>query len=235
MVDICRDPRWGRIAEGAGEDPYLGEVIGAARVRGFQSVLPNGRKMVACPKHYAAYGGAEAGKDYNSVDMSERQLRDIYLPPFKAAFDAGAGTTMSAFNELNGIPASANSFTLRQILREEWGFKGFVVSDWNSVGELIPHGVAHNFKEAAQKAFLAGVDMDMTSDAYHNYLAELIAEEQIPIERLDESVRNILRIKFMLGLFETPIADPEGAVELDFEASLSENSPGSRNKIDGAA
>ncbi len=138
--------------------------------------------MVACPKHYAAYGGAEAGKDYNSVDMSERQLRDIYLPPFKAAFDAGAGTTMSAFNDINGIPASANTFTLRQILRDEWGFKGLVVSDWNSVGELISHGVAADHKEAAQRAFLAGVDMDMTSDAYHNHLADLINEGHVPIE-----------------------------------------------------
>ncbi|MFC1996862.1 glycoside hydrolase family 3 C-terminal domain-containing protein [Chloroflexota bacterium] len=211
MVDICRDPRWGRIAEGAGEDPYLGEVIGAARVRGFQSKLSNGRKMVACPKHYVASGGAEAGKDYNIVDMSERQLRDIYLPPFKSAFDAGAGTTMSAFNEINGIPASANVFTLRKILRDEWGYKGFVVSDWNSVGELIPHGVAKGFKDAALKAFLAGVDMDMTSNAYHNHLARLVADGQISIDRLDESVRQILRIKFILDLFDAPLTDPAGA------------------------
>jgi len=211
MVDICRDPRWGRIAEGAGEDPYLGEVVGAARVRGFQSELSSGRKMVACPKHYAAYGGAEAGKDYNSVDMSERQLRDVYLPPFKASFDAGAGTSMSAFNDINGIPATANHLTLRKILRDEWDFKGLVVSDWNSVGELIPHGVANNHKEAARLAFSAGVDMDMTSDAYHDYLAELVTEGKIPLELLDESVRNILRIKFMLDLFKTPITDPKGA------------------------
>ncbi|HBX69347.1 MAG TPA: glycosyl hydrolase, partial [Chloroflexi bacterium] len=211
MVDICRDPRWGRIAEGAGEDPYLGQVVGAARVRGFQSELDNGHKMVACPKHYAAYGAAEAGKDYNTVDISERQLRDIYLPPFKAAFEAGAGTTMSAFNDLNGVPASANPLTLRQILRDEWNFKGLVVSDWNSVGELIPHGVAANHKEAARRAFLAGVDMDMTSGAYHKHLAELIHEGYIPTERLDEAVRQILRIKLMLGLFENTRIDPAGA------------------------
>jgi beta-glucosidase len=211
MVDICRDPRWGRIAEGAGEDPYLGECIAAARVRGFQSELSNGRKIVACPKHYVAYGAAEAGKDYNTVDISERRLRDVYLPPFKAAFEAGAGTTMSAFNDLNGIPASANHFTLRQILREEWNFKGFVVSDWNSVGELIPHGVAQNYKEAGRRAFLAGVDMDMTSGSYHQHLATLISEGQISIERLDEAVRQILRIKFMLDLFETPYADQQSA------------------------
>jgi len=207
MVDICRDPRWGRIAEGAGEDPYLGEVFGASRVRGFQRELSSGRKMVACPKHYVAYGGAEAGKDYNSVDMSERRLRDIYLPPFKAAFDAGAGTTMSAFNEINGIPASANRFTLQQILRNEWGFTGFVVSDWNSVGELIPHGVANGYKEAAQNAFLAGVDMDMVSGAYHRHLAELVSSGEIPETRLDEAVRQILRIKFMLDLFDNPYTD----------------------------
>ena len=211
MVDICRDPRWGRIAEGAGEDPYLGQVVGAARVRGFQSELDNGHKMVACPKHYAAYGAAEAGKDYNTVDISERQLRDIYLPPFKTAFEAGAGTTMSAFNDLNGVPASANPLTLRQILRDEWNFKGLVVSDWNSVGELIPHGVAANHKEAARRAFLAGVDMDMTSGAYHKHLAELIHEGYIPTERLDEAVRQILRIKLMLGLFENTRIDPAGA------------------------
>lgn len=211
MVDICRDPRWGRIAEGAGEDPYLGEVISTARVHGFQSKLSNGYKMVACPKHFAAYGGAEAGKDYNSVDISERRLRDIYLPPFKAAFDAGAGTTMSAFNEINGIPASANPFTLQQILRNEWDFTGLVVSDWNSVGELIPHGVADGYKEAARQAFMAGVDLDMTSGAYHNHLAELIHTGKIPETRLDEAVRQILRIKFMLDLFENPFTDSSKA------------------------
>jgi len=213
MVDICRDPRWGRIAEGAGEDPYLGELVGAARVRGFQSELTSGRKMVACAKHYAAYGAAEAGKDYNTVDISERRLRDVYLPPFKAAFDAGAGTTMSAFHDLNGIPASANPFTLRQVLRDEWGFNGFVVSDWNSVGELIPHGVVANHKEAGRRAFLAGVDMDMISDAYHRHLVELLSEGEVPMERLDQAVSQILRIKFMLDLFEQPYADPTSADE----------------------
>ncbi len=207
MVDICRDPRWGRIAEGAGEDPYLGAELGAARVRGFQSELSNGGKMVACPKHYAAYGWAESGKDYNSTDLSERTLRDIVLPPFKAAFDAGAGTTMSAFNDLNGVPASANPFTLRQILRDEWDFKGLVLSDWNSIGELIPHGFAADFKEASKRAFLAGVDMDMTSDAYHNHLAELVNEGIVSQELLDEAVRRVLRLKFQLGLFDNPFTD----------------------------
>jgi len=208
MVDICRDPRWGRIAEGAGEDPFLGQVMAVAQVRGFQSELSNGRKMVACPKHYAAYGWSEAGKDYNTTDLSERTLRDIVLPPFKAAFDAGAGTTMSAFNDLNGVPASANPFTLKQILRDEWDFKGLVLSDWNSVGELIPHGFAADLKEAGKRAFLAGVDMDMTSDAYHNYLAEMVEEGVISEELLNEAVRRVLRLKIQLGLFDNPYTDP---------------------------
>ncbi len=211
MVDITRDPRWGRIAEGSGEDPYLGAQMAAARVRGFQSELPGGRKMVACAKHYAAYGWAEGGKDYNSTDLSERTLRDVILPPFKAAFDAGAGTTMSAFNDLGGVPASANPLLLRQILRDEWDFKGLVVSDWNSVGELIPHGFAADLKEAAQRAFLAGVELDMTSDAYHLHLADLVQEGAISEAHLDQAVRHLLRIKFALGLFDNPYTDPASA------------------------
>jgi len=209
MVDICRDPRWGRIVEGAGEDPFLGQVMAVARVRGFQSELSNGGKMVACPKHYAAYGWSEAGKDYNTTDLSERALRDVVLPPFEAAFDAGAGTTMSAFNDLNGVPASANPFILKQVLRDEWDFKGLVLSDWNSIGELIPHGFAVDLKEASERAFLAGVDMDMTSDAYHNHLAELVNESIVSEELLDEAVRRVLRLKFQLGLFDNPYTDPK--------------------------
>lgn len=202
MVDITRDPRWGRIAEGAGEDPCLGAAMAAAQVRGFQSELPNGRRMATCPKHYAGYGWAEAGRDYNGTDISERTLRDVILPPFKAAFDAGAGSVMSAFNDLNGIPASANPFTLRRILRDEWGFKGVVLSDWNSIGELIPHGFAADLKDAAKLAFLAGVDIDMVSDAYHHHLADLVRNGAVPGSRLNETVRNVLRLKFALGLFE---------------------------------
>ncbi len=212
MIDITRDPRWGRIAEGAGEDPFLGAAMAAAQVRGFQSPLSNGRKLTACPKHYCAYGWAEAGKDYNSTDLSERTLRDIVLPPFKAAFEAGAGTTMSAFNDISGIPATANEFTLRQILRDEWGFKGIVVSDWNSVGELIPHGFAADLKEAAKRAFLAGVELDMASDGYHTHLADLIREGVVPEKRLDEAVRRVLRLKFALGLFENAQTDPAGSL-----------------------
>ncbi len=211
MIDITRDPRWGRIAEGAGEDPFLGAVMAAAQVRGFQTPLSNGRKLTACPKHYCAYGWSEAGKDYNSTDLSERTLRDVVLPPFKAAFEAGAGSTMSAFNDLSGIPASANPLTLRQILRDEWDFKGIVVSDWNSVGELIPHGFAADLKEAARRAFLAGVELDMASEAYHTHLADLVREGAVPEARLDEAVRRILRLKFALGLFENAQTDPAQA------------------------
>lgn len=208
MVDICRDPRWGRIAEGAGEDPYLGALMAQARVRGFQADgLAGARKIVACPKHYVAYGAAEAGKDYNTVDISERTLRDVFLPPFKAAFDAGAGSVMSAFNELNGIPTSANPFTLRTILREEWGFPGVVLSDFNAIGELIPHGFAADHKEASLKSVLAGVDMDMMGEAFPFHLADLVREGQVPEALVDQAVLRILRLKLMLGLFEQPYTD----------------------------
>ena len=150
MVDIARDPRWGRIAEGAGEDPYLGKALARARVRGFQSPdLPAGRLISACPKHYAGYGAAEAGRDYNTVDISERTLRDVYLPPFRAAFEAGAGSTMSSFNEIGGVPGTCNSFLLRTVLRKEWGRHGPVVIDFNAIGELVQHGVAKDLREAA--------------------------------------------------------------------------------------
>ncbi|MBE2224608.1 MAG: glycoside hydrolase family 3 C-terminal domain-containing protein, partial [Anaerolineae bacterium] len=207
MVDIARDARWGRIAEGSGEDVYLGIEMAKAQVRGFQSPLSNGRSLVSCPKHYVGYGATEDGRDYNGIDISERTLRDVYLPPFKAAFDEGAGTTMSAFNDISGVPASANAFTLRQILREEWGWTGMVVSDWDSIGELIHHGFAADLKEASKRAVLAGVDMDMMSHAYPSYLVELVADGSVPEAILDEAVRRILRLKFMLGLFEEPYSD----------------------------
>jgi len=209
MVDIARDPRWGRIAEGAGEDPFLGSAMARAWVEGFQGEdLADPNSILACPKHYVAYGGAEGGRDYNTVDISERTLREIYLPPFKAAIvDAHAGTVMSAFNDLNGIPASANPYTLTKILREEWGFQGFVVSDWNAIRELINHGIAGTPEEAAEKALTAGVDMDMVSNIYWETLPQLVKEGKIPERLIDESVRRILRIKFMLGLFEQPYVD----------------------------
>lgn len=210
MVDIARDPRWGRIAEGSGEDPYLGSALAEARVRGFQGQnLSDPFTVVACPKHYVGYGAAEGGRDYNTVDMSFQTLRDIYLPPFRAAIAAGAGTIMSAFNELNGLPASANSFTLNRILRDEWGFEGFVVSDWNSIGELLNHGIAANPAEAGRKALVAGVDMDMMGFVYINHLASLVKKGEITEEVVNEAARRVLRIKFKKGLFDQPFIDPK--------------------------
>jgi beta-glucosidase len=223
MVDIARDPRWGRIAEGSGEDPYLGRILAEARVRGFQSAdLETGRRVAACPKHYVAYGAAEGGRDYNTVEVSERLLRDVYLPPFTSAFDAGAGSTMSAFNDLGGVPASANSFTLRTILRDEWDWPGVVVSDFNAIGELVIHGVAADLKDAARLAILAGVDIDMESGAYASHLAELVEEGTVPLRVVDEAVRRVLRLKFNLGLFEDPFTDEGQAGQIilqgDFRA-----------------
>ena len=213
MVDICRNPRWGRIAEGAGEDPFLGAELARAQVRGFQSVAVNGRKVLACPKHFVAYGATEDGRDYNTVDISERTLRDVYLPPFKAAFDAGAGSVMSAFNEIAGVPCSANELVLRQILREEWGYEGVVLSDWDAIGELIAHGFAADLKEAGKRAVLAGVDMDMATGAYRLYLADLVESGMVPLALVDSAVRRILRLKFALGLFENPYADETAAAQ----------------------
>ena len=212
MVDIARDPRWGRIAEGSGEDPYLGSVLAAARVRGFQgSSFADPTTLVACAKHFAAYGGAEGGRDYSVVDISERTLREVYLPPFKSAVDAGVGTLMSAFNEIAGIPSSANRRLLTSILRSEWGFKGFVVSDWTAIEELKQHGIAGTSAEAARKAIEAGVDMDMVSELFVNELPTLAANGAIAESLIDEAVRRVLRVKFALGLFENPYrnCDPE--------------------------
>ena len=208
MVDIARDPRWGRIAEGAGEDPLLGATLARAQVRGFQDAdLPTGRRLLACPKHFAAYGAAEAGKDYNTVDISQRTLRDVYLPPFHAAFAAGAGSTMSAFNEIAGVPCTASAFLLDRILRDEWDFRGFVVGDWNAVAELVAHGRAADRREAARIAVQAGVDMDMVSGAYAQHLAALVESGAVAAAAVDQAVRRILRQKFLLGLFDAPYVD----------------------------
>jgi beta-glucosidase len=216
MVDIARDARWGRIAEGAGEDPYLGSAMGAAYVRGYQGAhLDAPDTMAACVKHYVGYGAAEAGRDYNSTEISEHTLREFYLPPFHAAVDAGAATVMSAFNSLDGVPASANPFTLTEILRNEWGFKGMVVSDWSSIGELVAHGIAIDGAAAARKALLAGVDMDMVSSLYHDQLAQLVHSGAVPIANVDESVRRVLRVKMALGLFDHPYVD-EGRAQHAF-------------------
>ena len=208
MVDVARDPRWGRIAEGAGEDSFLGMAMARARVRGFQATgLTSGRRIAACPKHYAGYGAAEAGRDYNTTDFSERTLRDVYLPPFKAAFDAGAGSVMSAFNEISGVPATANSLLLRTILRDEWGWPGVVLSDYEAVRELIPHGFAEDLKGAARMSLLAGLDMDMISNAYADHLAALVSAGDVPLARVDDAVRRVLRLKIRLGLFDRPFVD----------------------------
>lgn len=208
MVDISRDARWGRMAEGSGEDPYLGSVMASAYVRGYQGAqLDAADSIAACPKHYVGYGAAEGGRDYNTVELSEHTLRQFFLPPFKAAVDAGAATLMSAFNSLNGVPASANVFTLKQILRKEWGFQGIVDSDWTSVAELVPHGIANDGAAAARKAFLGGVDMDMASSLYHDHLAQLVQSGEVPVTLVDEAVRRVLRVKIALGLFERPYAE----------------------------
>ena len=210
MVDIARDPRWGRIAEGAGEDPFLGAAIARSLVCGFQgSSLADPQALLACAKHYVAYGGAEGGRDYNTVDISERTLREIYLPPFEAAVRAGAGSLMSAFNEIGGIPASANPLTLRQILKGEWAFTGFVVSDWNSIGELLNHGLAANRIEAGRQSLIAGVDMDMEGLCFTPELEEFVKSGALPEKYVDDAVRRILRMKYRLGLFENPYTDPE--------------------------
>jgi beta-glucosidase len=204
MVDIARDARWGRIVEGAGEDPYLGAAMARAYVRGYQGQqLDAPDSIAACAKHYVAYGAAEGGREYNTVDMSERTLRQIYLPPFKAALAAGAPTVMSAFNSLNEVPASANEFTLKDILRGEWKFAGFVVSDYTSIQELIAHGIANDGPTAARKAILAGVDMDTESRLYLD-LPALVRAGTIPESALDDAVRRVLRVKFALGLFDRP-------------------------------
>ena len=215
MVDIARDPRWGRVMEGAGEDSWLGSKIAYARVKGFQGrQLGDTDAVMATVKHFAAYGAAVAGRDYNSVDMSERMLWETYLPPFKAALDAGAATFMNAFNDLNGIPASGSQYLQRDILKGRWGFSGFVVSDWGSIGEMVPHGYAKDARAAALAAIKAGSDMDMESNAYRNHLGPLIADGLVPATLLDDAVRRILRKKFELGLFDDPYRFSDAKREL---------------------
>jgi beta-glucosidase len=213
MVDIARDARWGRIVEGAGEDPYLGAAFAAARVIGFQGppdkAYREADKLVACAKHWVGYGAAEGGRDYNSTEISVNTLRNIYFPPFKAALEAGVGTFMSAFNDLNAVPTSANPFTLRSVLRNEWKFDGIVVSDYTSIEELINHGLAASGADAARLALSAGVNVEMVSRLYRRHLPEFIKQNTIPTASIDEAVRNVLRIKLRLGLFERPYTDEQ--------------------------
>lgn len=216
MLDISRDPRWGRIAESAGEDAYLTSVLAKAYIRGFQGdSLSNPSSMAACAKHFVGYGAAEGGRDYNTANINDQALHNVYLKPFKAAVDANVATFMSGFNELNGVPVSGNKYTLKDILRDQWGFDGFVVSDWNSITEMISHGFAADEKEAAEKAANAMLDMEMTSTSYQDNLEKLIEEGKFSVAALDVMVKNILRIKFRLGLFENPYFEANDEVLYD--------------------
>jgi beta-glucosidase len=205
MVDIARDPRWGRISEGAGEDVYLGSLIAKARVRGYQgSDLSRPDTILATAKHFAAYGAAQAGRDYHTVDISERTMRDIYLPPFQAAAEAGAATFMTSFNEYDGVPASGSRYLLTDVLREKWGFKGFVVTDYTSINEMVPHGYAKDLKQAGEQAVNAGVDMDMQGAVFMENLAKSVAEGKVDTARIDAAVKAVLEMKYRLGLFDDP-------------------------------
>lgn len=205
MLDIARDPRWGRIAEGYGEDPYLTSVMGAAAVKGYQGDdLKNPQSIAACAKHFVGYGAATGGRDYNSTFIPMRLLRNVYLPPFRAAAEAGCSTYMSSFNDNDGVPSTGNKLILTDILRNEWGFDGFVVSDWFSIGEMINHGFAADMKDAAAKAINAGLDMDMVANAYVDHLQDLVKEGKVKESKITEACKNIVRIKYRLGLFENP-------------------------------
>jgi beta-glucosidase len=210
MVDIARDPRWGRIMEGAGEDPYLGARMAEAQVRGFQGDdLSDPASIMACVKHFAGYGAAVGGRDYDSSDISDEQMQNIYLPPFHAALNAGAGSVMSAYMDLNGVPATGNRWLLHDVLRKEWGFRGLVVSDWDSVPSLTTHGFASGPEDAAVRAVNAGVDMEMTSTTFRTYLADAVKKKLVAESTIDDAVRSILLAKYKLGLFKNPYISPE--------------------------
>lgn len=205
MIDVARDPRWGRIAESCGEDPYLNAIMGTAMIKGYQGdSLNDPTAIAACAKHFVAYGAAEGGRDYNSTFIPERVLRNVYLPPFKAAVDAGCATFMTSFNDNNGVPSTANSFVLKDVLRKEWKYDGMVVTDWASALEMVNHGFCTDGKDAAEKSVNAGVDMEMVSETFIQNLKQSIAENKVSIETIDNAVRNILRLKFRLGLFDNP-------------------------------
>lgn len=222
MLDIARDARWGRIAEGSGEDTYLDTQMGVAMVEGYQGEIYDTTTMAACVKHFVGYGASEGGRDYNSTAITERNLRNFYLPPFEACIKAGAMTLMTSFNDNDGVPSTANRFLLKDVLRGEWGFDGFVVTDWASAAEMIAHGFARDNKHAAELSLNAGVDMDMMSHAFINHLEELLAEGKVSMDDIDDAVRNILRIKIRLGLFEHPYVDEKAAAEVLYNAEILE-------------
>ena len=214
MVDIARDPRWGRIMEGAGEDPFLGSQMATAQVRGFQGdAIGSPDHILACVKHFAGYGAAEGGRDYDSSDISDEQLWNVYLPPFEAAIRAGVGSLMSAYVDLNGVPATGNRFLLQDVLRDEWKFDGFVVSDWDSIKSLTTHGFADGARDAAVRAVNAGVDMEMTSHTYRDELASAVKQGLVQRSTLDEAVRRVLTMKYRLGLFEHPYVSASRSAE----------------------
>ena len=216
MLDIARDPRWGRMAEGSGEDPWLDARMAEAMVRGYQGTTLDATSLAACVKHYVGYGAAEGGRDYNSTFLTERQLRNVYLPPFEAAVKAGAMTLMTSFNDNDGVPSTGNTFILKDVLRNEWGFDGLVVTDWNSMGEMIAHGFGVDRKDVACKAVNAGVDMDMMTFGFISHLEELVASGCVKESAIDEAVRNILRVKILLGLFEHPYVDVEAGQAVQY-------------------
>ena len=216
MLDIARDPRWGRIAEGSGEDTWLDTRMAEAMVRGYQGDLSDATSMAACIKHFAGYGAAEGGRDYNSTFLTERQLRNVYLPPFEAAVKAGALTLMTSFNDNDGVPSTGNVFLVKDVLRGEWGFDGLVVTDWNSMGEMINHGFGTDRKDVARKALEAGVDMDMMTYGFLSHLEELVHSGAVKESAIDQAVRNILRVKILLGLFENPYVDVEAGKAVQY-------------------
>lgn len=216
MLDIARDPRWGRMAEGSGEDPFLDARMAEAMVRGYQGNLQDSTSIAACIKHFAGYGAAEGGRDYNSTFLTERELRNVYLPPFEAAVKAGALTLMTSFNDNDGVPSTGNRFILKDILRSEWGFDGLVVTDWNSMGEMVSHGFGTDRKDVAEKAANAGVDMDMMTFGFLSHLEELVKSGAVKESTIDSAVRNILRVKVLLGLFEHPYVDADAARRVQY-------------------
>ncbi len=221
MIDVTRDPRWGRIAESPGEDPHLANRLAEAMIEGFQgNDLARRGTIAACAKHFAGYGAAESGRDYATTNIPENELRNVYLPPFRAAIDAGVATLMTSFSDLNGVPATGNAFLLRDILREEWGFEGFVVSDYNSVHQLAVHGLTLNDRDSAYEAVTAGVDMEMAGETFDEHLAGLVETGRISTDAIDAAVARILRTKFRLGLFEKPYTDPDELPPVGTDAAL---------------